>query len=428
MTARHVAEPSNALGSGLESHRKTRILFVAEGVTLAHLARPLALAKAADTSRFEVSIAVEPRLWRWIDPARVHLLPLASIPPEHFLDRLARGKPLYTLSELERYLAEDRRLIQEVHPDLVVGDFRLTLGTAAELERVPSATIVNAYWTPASQAEYPFPELPIARLLGARLGEIAFHVAKRFAMPLHAVPMWRLRRRHGLTSLGFDLRRVYSNGDMVLLVDPPELATVGHLPANYHWLGPISWAPPVALPAWWTEVPADRPIVYATVGSSGGRAGWDSLAAALGGEACSVIVATAGKMRLEAPPNFFVADYLPGESICRRASLMICNGGSASVHQSLMAGVPVLGLCGNMDQFMSMALVERRGAGRLLRASAATPERLRHEVRSLLADDAARSRAQDLARSFSKQDAPTAFWQLVDRWTRERAATEEDRS
>ena len=47
---------------------------------------------------------------------------------------------------------------------------------------------------------------------------------------------------------------------------------------------------------------------------------------------------------------------------------MVCNGGSPTVTQALLAGKPVLGLCSNMDQFLNMRSVEASGAGIMLRA------------------------------------------------------------
>ena len=40
-------------------------------------------------------------------------------------------------------------------------------------------------------------------------------------------------------------------------------------PANHQYLGPVLWSPAVELPGWWDSLPTDRPIVYATLGTSG---------------------------------------------------------------------------------------------------------------------------------------------------------------
>jgi hypothetical protein len=82
----------------------------------------------------------------------------------------------------------------------------------------------------------------------------------------------------------------------------------------------------------------------------------------------SVIAATAGHADGGPwPDNARVASYLPGTLAARRASLVICNGGSPSTQQALAAGVPVLGIAGNLDQYLNMQGVLAVGAGRCLR-------------------------------------------------------------
>src|SRR3569833_1809409 len=49
---------------------KCRVLFVSEAVTLAHVARPLALAKALDRSRYDVALACDPRYNELLGAAR----------------------------------------------------------------------------------------------------------------------------------------------------------------------------------------------------------------------------------------------------------------------------------------------------------------------------------------------------------------------
>jgi UDP:flavonoid glycosyltransferase YjiC (YdhE family) len=77
------------------------------------------------------------------------------------------------------------------------------------------------------------------------------------------------------------------------------------------------------------------------------------------------------------PDNVHIADYLPGEQAAQRSRLVICNGGSPTSQQALAAGVPVLGIAGNLDQYLNMAGVVRSGAGMLLRSDRLAEEALR---------------------------------------------------
>ena len=50
-----------------------------------------------------------------------------------------------------------------------------------------------------------------------------------------------------------------------------------------------------------------------------------------------------------------VTDYLPGDIVARHSRLVVCNGGSPTSHQALLAGVPVLGIPDNLDQVLNMS-------------------------------------------------------------------------
>lgn len=358
--------------SGVEAGtRRRRVLFFAEAVTLAHVARPIVLARALAGTDWEPVMACDTRYRRFTEGEAWPTRPLGTIPSAQFLRALARGSPVYSIDTLRAYLAEDLRLIDEIEPDVVVGDFRLSLSVAARLAGVPYIAISNAYWSPyAKDKRFPLPALPISRWLPLPLAEALFRLAQPIAFAQHCAPVNRLRRENGLPSLGNDLRRVYTDADRTLYADwPAAFEMEARMPASHRVIGPIVWSPPVALPAWWDDVPTDRPIVYVTLGSSGSSKTLDTVVQALADLPLSMLVATAGASPpARVPGNAFIADYLPGQAAAERARLVICNGGSPTSQQALAAGVPVLGIASNMDQFLNMRGVVRLGAGTLLRA------------------------------------------------------------
>ena len=225
-----------------------------------------------------------------------------------------------------------------------------------------------------------------------------------------------LRGEHGLPGLGHDLRQTYTWGDHTLYADIPDLFTTQTLPPNHHFLGPILWSPTVPEPEWWSALPSEHPIVYVTLGSSGRSELLPLVLEALAGLPVTVIAATAGRVSITNPPaNAFVADYLPGEAAAARARLVICNGGSPTTQQALTAGVPVLGIAGNLDQYLNMQAVAASGAGRLLRAGKATAAALREAASELLADEVPLLAAQRLAGEFARYNATNRFAELLDR-------------
>ena len=143
----------------------------------------------------------------------------------------------------------------------------------------------------------------------------------------------------------------------------------GTLPANHRYLGPVLWSTKTLLPDWWDHLPGDRPVIFITLGSSGRADLLPKALEALAGLPVTVIAATAGKkVPGSVPGNAFLTDYLPADSAIQRARAVICNGGSLTSYQAFASGVPVIGLCSNMDQLLNMDAVVRLGAGIMLRA------------------------------------------------------------
>jgi UDP:flavonoid glycosyltransferase YjiC (YdhE family) len=402
--------PTTQEGGG----RRRRVLFVAEAVTLAHVARPVALARGLDPARFDAVLAVDPRdraLWKGLT---IPSWPIRSIPSEQFRDALARGRPPYDVETLRAYVRDDLEVIKATAPDVVVGDFRLSLAISTRVTNTPYLAITNAYWSPYGRQRFPMPELHFARRLGIPIARRLFRVARPFAFAYHTLPLNRVRREYGLPSLGFDLRRIYTEADHTFYADVPEMVPTFGRPDNHHYLGPILWSPAVELPPWWQDVPRDRPVVYVTLGSSGRSELLSSVLDALADLHVSVLAATLGRSHPhQIPGKVWVADVLPGERAAARASLVICNGGSPTTHQALAASTPVLGLAGNMDQHLNMEAVQRLGAGILLRSESADPGAIRAAVTQLLDNPAYSEAAFELARIFSAYDAPRRFQAIL---------------
>jgi UDP:flavonoid glycosyltransferase YjiC (YdhE family) len=151
------------------------------------------------------------------------------------------------------------------------------------------------------------------------------------------------------------------------------------------------------LPPWWDEVPAGRPVVYVTLGSSGEAALLPAIVGALSSLPVSLLVATAGApLPLPLPPNVFAAPYLPGLQAAARAQLVVCNGGSLTGYQALAGGAPLIGIAGNLDQVLNMQALEAAGVGQAMRADRLEAARLRAAVEAALADGPMRAAAAAL--------------------------------
>ncbi|HYE34696.1 glycosyltransferase [Methylocaldum sp.] len=416
---KHFDNSSALISAQHKLKSKKRILFIAEAVTLAHVARPYTLASALDAGNYDVRFACDSHFDALFSDSKLAKVPIRSIPPSRFLDALAKGEPVYDTPTLRQYVKEDLKIIERVNPDLIVGDFRLSLAVSVRLANIPYANITNIYWSPYAVQTYPIPEHVMVRLVGLSLAQQLFDLVRPLIFASHTLPLNRVRKEFGLASLGLDLRRTYTEADHILYADMPGLIETTELPSNHHYLGPILWSPQASKPDWWERLDKSKPIIYLTLGSSGKTGRLSEIVNAISSLPVTLLVATAGRFQLEnPPPNVFCSDYLPGDEAAALADLVICNGGSPTTNQALNAGVPVLGICTNLDQYLNMQAVQQSGAGRLLRAGMASRTTILGAVNGMLTNPSCRKAAEKLGQAHREYNASARFTALADKLLR----------
>ena len=392
------------------SSASRRVLFVAEDITLAQVARLLALAERLPNELYEVHFACgsfDPVLFAGTSFRR---WPLFTIERERALKAVAKGERIYDAATLERYLQDELRLLAEIRPHVVVGDFRLSLSVSARLASVHVASLINAYWSPFAVREaFPVPDHPIVRLLGIERAERYFPQALPKVFAHFAAPLNALRRRHGLDEFA-SLEHQLCFGDSVLYPDLPELCPVVGAPPSHLFLGAVPWSPRVALPLQLTEGDPAWPLVYVTLGSSGDVGALPAVLAGLEGLPLRGVLATAGRQApSKVPGNFRVAEYVPGHVLASQAAFVVTNGGSSTGYQALAAGAPVLGIPSNLDQYLAMQAIERAGVGVVLRSGGLSSAQVRTAAIRLLDAPGVKTKAEALARCFAARDCHEHF-------------------
>lgn len=388
---------------------KRKIMFFAEGATLAHVARPLSLAEILSQDNFQISFS-RPACFNWLTAkADFPVLDLHCQDRAIFAKKLRRGMPLYDLPTLEQYVTDDLELIDAEQPDLIVGDFRLSLAVSARLAKVPYITICDAYWSTESTHSLELPVMPWTPYVPLPIAQMMFDFATPFALGLHAAPMKQLRAQHGITSTKCDIRFCYTDADTRLYANFPALFPSINESNSARFLGPVAWSPEIHYP--FDELPVDEKIIYVSMGSSGAAHALRPIVAALEKLPYMIVITTAGQ---PVPENLCssktkVFDFLPGHLACEKAMLVICNGGSPTTNQALTHGVPVLGIPHNMDQFLNMRAISEFGAGMAIRSDRITESAVKHSVNRILSDRRFTANAERLAVSVTPQSILTQF-------------------
>lgn len=346
---------------------KRRVLLVGEAVTLAHIARPLMFARQLK-SQYEVRIAGDQSVHKWLiaegwEPATIH-----SLSSKEFLRRLKWGECVFRESELHQNVKEDLVLFDEYKPDVVIGDFRLSLSISCRLAQIPYVSLGNAYWWNLSNSrQLPVPELPITLVLGVCASQWLFDKISPIVMRGHCARFNNVRKHYGLGSLMGGLEEVYLDADVTALVDLKECYPDVSETHKVKFVGPGIWEPFVELPRWWCEGGWPEPVVFICLGSSGQTKVIKLIVNAFLALGWTVLLATAGRLMSidfqSKKGRLYIADFLPAERAMKYAQILVCNGGSPMCQVAMAHGVPVIGVPSNLDQFLNMAMVKRHGLG-----------------------------------------------------------------
>jgi UDP:flavonoid glycosyltransferase YjiC (YdhE family) len=401
-----------------------RILFIGEIATYSQLVRPLVLARGLDSRRYEVHFAsarFDERLFQGTNFTRWSITSLSPKEIVAALNSLSL-KRVYNKATLAKYVTEELRLYEAIRPDVVVTDTRWSTAISAPAFGVPCASIVNAYYTfwsrrSTTRKEFPLPDHPLLRMMPSIAQKYFASIAMLMGLRYYAAPVNKLRRNYRLPSVG-DLVDVLTWGDRVLFPDDPMLVPLTDLAPHETFLGPVLWSPQMPLPPYWDELGRDRPMIYATLGSSGKVDAVPPVLEALGGMDVDVLFSTAARFTPKSVPrNVHVVDMIPGDLAARKAAVVVCNGGASTGYQALAEGAPVVCIPSNIDQLLAATAMCDAGAGLSLRAATTTPAEIRNAVERVMREEIYTQAAQRVAASFAGFDPHARFRAVIDEVT-----------
>lgn len=366
---------------------KTRILFIAQSATLAHVIRSLRLIELLDLNRNEVFVATEKKFHSLFLHLNIEMLDLDSSEMAEFRIRIAKGLTPFSASSIKKQVAEDIRIIDYVHPQIIFGDLRNSLSISARIKGIFYVNINNAYWSPQV-------------CLNPSFGLLARFLL-RIGCWIVILPYRKILKHVRLSFT--DYREFYIDGDRTLFFDSPELVPLKSLTSRQHFCGPLIWSNDCKLPDWWTQLNPKKKWVFVGLGSSGQHQDLPVIVRALLEINVEVVVASDEKFpEILSHPGVYIADAFPLDKILSSFELVICNGGSPTSYLALNHGIPVLGIVSNRDQILAMSHIQAKGAGLLLQHRSLNGQEIFKAVEKILSKPEFRQRAKAIQISFSK--------------------------
>ena len=200
-----------------------------------------------------------------------------------------------------------------------------------------------------------------------------------------------------------DVRGLYhSTSEPTLIFTTEEIVGDQELPPAWRCIGPLLSPPPPL------QDEPGRPLVYACFGTARNRRTelFRIVIAAMAREPVQLVISAGGRSLTREdlgplPSNVIVRKFVPTRELLASASIHITHGGCNSVHESLVAGVPMVCLPQAFDQVPLSRRVAQLGVGVIAEED---PGAVAHAVMTLLGDGAARTCAQAMSERLQRYD------------------------
>lgn len=300
-------------------------------------------------------------------------------------------------------------------PDVLVFDsFTHLASIVADISGLPWATTTVIPGLMASKGAHPFGiGLPYPPRPWQRLATPLFWSLLHFAARKHDRQFNAIRAEFGLPPVRDCFLKSTRSPFLVLALMPPEFEYPRRAwPPQVHFVGPSLWDRPrdYAASDWLEELPGERPLVYATIGTVQSiyqSAFFGTLFDAARGLDADVVVTTGGSPAdLPAPPgNVRVERYVPNSIIIPKAQLVVHHGGASSTLGALLHGKPAVVAPFAHDQPDNAQRVRWLGAGSVVDPMTISGTALRGAIEAALNSPELRERAASLSEQLRQYNA-----------------------
>lgn len=267
-------------------------------------------------------------------------------------------------SDLERVLLSQVKAINQLKPDMVLGDVAPSLKMAAELTGVEYAALMNGYMSKYFSLTRKLSRTHRAYEFSKKMPEKYFDKITDFAEAIsfrmmHR-PFRRLRKKYKLNKVGNYISEM--EGDKNLICDLPELFPQKNLPSTYSFIGPLLYRPGLKEGDWLGKIEITKPVICVCMGSTGN---WKKLAFLNDSFYSAFTIITGGDTsKILSGSHIISRDFFNLDEVLDISNLMICHGGNGTIYHGLQKGVYMLCLTSHFEQEWNVHALERIGYGR----------------------------------------------------------------
>lgn len=334
------------------------MLFFPEERGIAHVARSLAVAERLKLRGHSVLLALPTNKSDIAARSPVERVPVGRFVLDDDIDSIEQ---LMRPAFIEELVREEQAIIDRYRPDCAVVDLRISALVSAHSRSLPTFMITGSSGLPGG-CYVPNPGLPAPLY--------------RCAVPFIRMGIARTQRAFvaSLSKAAASVGSSFTFDDLLTSVRYIVPEVPGYLPrstasADVSYSGPILWDGFEAQsPEWLRDLSPDGRTVYVSFGGTGydGRK-LVALSAALAGKRFRVMVSCGticGVDDFPSMPGLYVAKYLPGSEVCRRADVVICHGGYGTMMQAVLAGRPIVAIPFNVEQLLHALRFQEMGLAR----------------------------------------------------------------
>jgi MGT family glycosyltransferase len=392
-----------------------------------HVFPQMAIATALRRHGHDVAFYTGPEARRLIEPEGIPVFPFQAVDPSYYLrvqdaerQTDSRKQSMRIQHQaLRRWLVESmpgqledlQPIVADWAPDAILTDLAMWSTITVLWESVPVPVVLSSTFMGPL---IPGPDAPAfgfglraPRSLPARAATAVLGKATELAGTGLRRRVDQIRATRGLRPLGMSMNAFTARLPLYLVGNIRELDYDRHdLPPSVHYLGACLWHPPEepGTKAWLDGVPAERPWVHVTEGTSHYQDPFllKAAVAGLAGQPLEAILTTGGRrdpasVAPDPAPNVHVTRWLSHGELLPRCAAVVTTGGPATIMAALVAGAPLVVVPTTWDKPDNARRVAEAGAGVRLAPKRCTPDRLRDAVNEVLRDPSYAARSRELS-------------------------------